>query len=62
MKHTYLKTHWTPEEAHSILMFLDTLRDLVWQSYGNEIMALHQAPCQSEEDNVDESFDDPIPF
>ncbi len=62
MKHLYHKTYWTPDEAHAILMFLDELRDLIWHSYGNEIMTFHQTSCPSEEDNKDESFDDPIPF
>ena len=34
---SYLKTHWTPEEAHTILIFLDELRDVIWQSYGDDI-------------------------
>ncbi|PIE43026.1 MAG: hypothetical protein CSA50_07475 [Gammaproteobacteria bacterium] len=34
MKQTDLKTHWTPEEAHFILGFLDELRNHIWKSYG----------------------------
>ena len=63
MKHTYLKTHWTPDEAHAIVAFLDELRDLIWQSYGSEIMdhldTEHGPSCA---DQGELPFDDPIPF
>jgi len=62
MKLSYFKTHWTPDEAHSMLMFLDELRDLIWQSYGSEITEFLQTQCQTEAEEIDEPFDDPIPF
>lgn len=39
---SYLKTHWTPEDAHAILSLLDELRDALWAAYGEEIIAYHQ--------------------
>lgn len=37
MRHTYFTTHWTPEEAHSIIQFLDELREILMHTYGNDI-------------------------
>jgi hypothetical protein len=62
MKLSYLTTHWTPDEAHTILMFVDELRDMIWQTYGSDIREYHQTQCQAEEDNMDTSFDDPLVF
>ena len=61
MKLSYFKTHWTPDEAYSIYIFLDELRDLIWQSYGSEITEFLQTQCQTRED-LDELLDDIIPF
>lgn len=38
MRLSMLKTHWTPEEAHTVLTFLDELRDTLWQNYGDDIV------------------------
>ena len=62
MKHAYLKTHWTPEEAHFILSFLDELRDLIWSTYGSEITEFYQNQCQSEESDYAEATNDTNPF
>lgn len=42
MRLTYLKTHWAPEDAHAILSLLDELRDVLWQTYGDEIIDHYQ--------------------
>ncbi len=42
MRLSYLKTHWTPEDAHAILSLLDELRDVLWQTYGDEIIDHYQ--------------------
>lgn len=60
MKHTYFTTHWTPEEAHANWMFLNELRDLIWQAYGSEIIEVQQTQCDAEEDTPEETFDDPF--
>ena len=42
MRLSYLTTHWTPEDAHAILSLLDELRDVLWRTYGNEIIDHYQ--------------------
>lgn len=42
MRLSYLKTHWTPEDAHAILSLLDELRDVLWHTYGNDIIDHYQ--------------------
>lgn len=57
-----LHSHWSPEEAYSMLMLLDELRDAIWQNYGSEIIDYcHQQEIESEEDTSDFE-DDLIPF
>ena len=65
MKFTQLTTHWNAEEAHSVIEFLDRLRDLLWATYGDEITAMLKAesvnhPHKSEWG--DSEFDDDIDF
>ena len=40
MKITRVHTHWTAEEAHTVIEFLDVLRDQLWQSYGDSIVEM----------------------
>lgn len=40
MKVTRLYTHWSPAEAHTIIAFLDLLRDQLWEVYGDPITSL----------------------
>lgn len=62
MKMMLLKTHYTDEEAYSVLMLLDELRDAIWQNYGSEIIDY----CRQQEIEVEcvsSGFeDDLIPF
>ncbi|PID55447.1 hypothetical protein CSB45_15995 [candidate division KSB3 bacterium] len=62
MKHIYLKTHWTPEEAHLMLSLLDELRDQIWTSYGSEMIESYQTQHHAEDHEYDEAIDDIIPF
>ncbi|MBK8974090.1 MAG: hypothetical protein IPM37_23015 [Hahellaceae bacterium] len=63
MRHHYLVTHWTPEEAHTILEFLDQLRELIWQNYGCEIVAMQQdAQCQWEDESDTLGLEGDSPF
>jgi hypothetical protein len=39
MKKSLLTTYWSPEEAHSILLFLDELREMIVQNYAEDIAA-----------------------
>ena len=61
MKLSQIKTHWTADEAYLVISFLDELRDLVWESYGDEIIAAEQARVD-EARQTDLVFDDDIEF
>ena len=65
MKITRVHTHWTAEEAHTVIEFLDVLRDQLWHSYGDSVVdMLRQAsvnkPCH--DDHVTFEFDDDLNF
>lgn len=42
MKFTQLRTHWTADDAYCVIAFLDELRDLLWDSYGDQIIEMQQ--------------------
>jgi hypothetical protein len=65
MKITRLTTHWDPGEAHTIVEFLDRLRDELWETYGDEIITLLQQAAvshQLDEHQTKLPFDDDIEF
>lgn len=37
MKITRLTTYWTADEADTVVAFLDELRDILWECYGEQI-------------------------
>lgn len=62
MKKNLLTTHWSPEEAYSILLFLDELRDVILANYGDGIADYYR---QRQKQQVQILFDfegDAIPF
>ena len=62
MRFIQMKTHWTPEEATSLLMLLDELRDAIWSNYRDEIIEYcHQQEMQ-EPPSLPERVDDQIDF
>ncbi len=65
MKVTRLPTHWTAEEAHTVIEFLDILRDQLWETYGDRVIdMLHETSANQsqQEDQVAFEFDDDIKF
>ena len=64
MRFTQLTTYWNPEEAHTVIEFLDSLRDLLWATYGDEIIAMLKAESENnpDSDESDPGFDDEIDF
>lgn len=66
MKLSYLKTHWTPEEAKTVLIFLEELQQIISNAYGNEIDNFYQNEIiEKQMDESDHDFtieDDAIPF
>lgn len=42
MKITRLTTHWTADEADTVMAFLDELRDTLWECYGEQIIDMRR--------------------
>ncbi len=62
MRLMQIKTHWPPEEAYSLLMLLDELRDTIWANYRDEIIEhCHQQEVQ-QPGVLPGMEDDQIPF
>ena len=65
MKITRVHTHWTAEEAHTVIEFLDVLRDQLWHNFGDSIVGmLRQGSANNaqHERQVTFEFDDDINF
>jgi hypothetical protein len=43
MKFSQLRTYWNADDAYLILSFLDELRDVIWTTYGADIIEHQQA-------------------
>ncbi|MCY0915650.1 hypothetical protein [Massilia antarctica] len=52
-------THLRPDDAHTLIEFLDQLRTVLMQTYGCEIEAMLQECCTQHTENAD---DDDVPF
>jgi len=65
MKITRLHTHWSAEEAHSVIEFLEVLREQLWEVYGDTVVdMLREASAEKawQEAQVTFEFDDEIKF
>lgn len=65
MKIARLTTHWDADEAHTIIEFLDELRDQLCEIYGDAIIDLlrHGATNPIDDEHQTElPFDDDIEF
>lgn len=64
MKTVKITTHWTTEQAEDIYLLLDELKSAIWQSYGEDIDALHQkTACEQQKMQPgDDEFNDELPF
>ena len=62
MKPLLLQTHYSAEEAYSLLIALDNLRDSLWQNYREDIIEY----CRQQDvvgTSIDtDLIDDKIPF
>ena len=38
MKLTQLRTYWDADETHLIISFLDELKEVLWETYGADII------------------------
>ena len=63
MKTLKITTYWTTEQAEDIYLLLDELKSAIWQSYGEDIVAMHQE-IASEPKKMEEGdeFNDELPF
>lgn len=63
---TQLISHWEPDEAQTIIQFLDELRDQLWRTYGDEIIQQQRNESDNHnhptEEQLDLVFNDRIPF
>jgi len=65
MKVTRLTTHWTIEEAATAIDFLDTLRDALSETYGEQIAQMHREAYDDQIQDTNQyeiPFDDDPPF
>ena len=65
MNVTHLTTYWTTGEAATAIDFLDTLRDALWETYGEQITRMHLEACDDcirDTNQCEFEFDDEILF
>lgn len=65
MNTTRLVTYWNAGEAHDVIEFLDILRDQLWETYGEQIIAMRLEAEELRAEQVDQfqlTFDQEEPF
>ena len=65
MNTTRLTMYWTVGEAATAIDFLDTLRDALWETYGEQITRMHREACDEYTRDINQrefEFDDDITF
>ncbi len=65
MKVTPLHTYWTAEEAHTVIEFLEVLREQLWENHGGMVVdMLREASADKawQEAQITFEFDDEIEF
>jgi len=65
MNTTRLTMYWTVGEAATAIDFLDTLRDALWETYGEQITRMHREACDEHTRDINQrefEFDDDITF
>lgn len=68
MKTHRFRSYWHPLEAENVCNFLDDLKQIIWQEYGDEIEQIHhelqlrEEEISKQQEDDDEGFDDDIPF
>ncbi len=65
MEVTRLHTYWSAEEAHSVIEFLEVLREQLWENYGDAVVdMLRETSAEQawQEAQVTFEFDDEIEF
>ena len=65
MKVMKLTVHWDAADAQLIISFMDELRELLVDTYGDEIVDMHRRRAQDkplDEDLTGLPFNDPVEF
>ena len=65
MKVIELTVYWDAADAQLIISFIDELRGLLVDTYGDEIVDMHRQLVQDntlDEDQTDLPFNDPVAF
>ena len=65
MKVIKLTVYWDAADAQLIISFIDELRDLLVDTYGDEIVDMHRRLVQNttlDEDQTELPFNDPVEF
>ena len=67
MKLSYLRTYFDADDANCIIEFLGEVKELLWATYGAEIIERQQLYSQQKSDTdlidcTEDDFDDQIPF
>lgn len=63
MTSTRVTTYWNADEADTVVAFLDELRDMLWESCGDQITEMRRAALVTAEPDADQTapvFDDTI--
>lgn len=65
MNTTRLITYWNTAEAATVIDFLDAIRDVLWETYGEQITQMHREAYEESsraENQCEFEFDDNITF
>jgi hypothetical protein len=65
MKVIKLTVYWDAADAQLVISFIDELRDLLVDTYGDEIVEMHRQLVQDntlDEGQTDLPFNDPVDF
>ena len=57
MRITRLTTYWNAEQAETVITFLDELKDLLWEVYGEEITDMRRRASESDTSDFDDDID-----
>ena len=54
MKIIRLTTYWTADQADTVVAFLDELRDMLWETYGDQIIEMRRSAIVRTESSTDQ--------
>jgi len=66
MKLTQITTYWDAGEAHTAITFLENRRDVLWATYGEQIIEMQREAAsknnRSDGESLDSQWDDEMTF